>query len=54
LASAVFYIAWKYGPQLAENNRLRKMVMVLFFLAFTAAAIAGLFGALITKAAPIP
>ena len=53
LATAVFYIAWKYGPQLAENNRLRKMVMVLFILAFAAAAIAGLFGALITKAAPI-
>jgi hypothetical protein len=53
LATAVFYIAWKYGPQLAENNSLRKMVMVLFILAFAAAAIAGLFGALITKAAPI-
>lgn len=54
LATAVFYIAWKYGSELAENDRLRKMVMVLFILAFAAAAIAGLFGALITKAAPIP
>jgi phosphoglycerol transferase MdoB-like AlkP superfamily enzyme len=53
LATAVFYIVWKYGPQLAENDKLRKMVIVLFILAFSAAAIAGLFGALITKAAPI-
>jgi hypothetical protein len=53
LATAVVYIVWKYGPQLAEDPRLRKMVMVLFILAFTTAAIAGLFGALITKAAPI-
>lgn len=53
LATAVVYIVWKYGPQLGVNDRLRKMVLVLFILAFTAAAIAGLFGALITKAAPI-
>jgi hypothetical protein len=53
LATAVVNIVWKYGPQLAEDPRLRKMVMVLFILAFTTAAIAGLFGALITKAAPI-
>jgi hypothetical protein len=53
LATAVFFIAWKYGPQLAEDSRLRKMVMVLFTIAFAAAAIAGLFGALITKAAPV-
>ncbi|HEX6387512.1 MAG TPA: hypothetical protein VF177_22820 [Anaerolineae bacterium] len=53
LATAVFFIVWKYGPHLAENDRLRKMVMVLFVLAFAAAAIAGLFGALITKAAPV-
>jgi hypothetical protein len=53
LATAVVFIVWKYGPQLAEDPRLRKMVMVLFVLAFATAAIAGLFGALITKAAPI-
>ena len=53
LATAVFYIVWKYGPTLAVNDRLRKMTMVIFILAFAAAAIAGLFGALITKAAPI-
>lgn len=53
IATAVFFIVWKYGPQLAQNDRLRKMVIVLFIIAFTAAAIAGLFGALITKAAPV-
>lgn len=53
LATAVFYIVIRYGPQLAEEDRLRKMALVLFIFAFAAAAIAGLFGALITKAAPV-
>jgi hypothetical protein len=53
LATAVFYIVLKYGPQLSQNDRLRKMVLFLFILAFATAAIAGLFGALITKAAPV-
>jgi hypothetical protein len=53
LATAVFYIVLKYGPQLAKDDRLRKMAIVLFVLAFVAAGIAGLFGALITKAAPV-
>ncbi|MFQ5419504.1 MAG: hypothetical protein ACE5EY_03970 [Anaerolineae bacterium] len=53
LATAVFYLVWKYGPQLAENDRLRKMVITLFIIAFATAAIAGLLGALITKAAPV-
>ena len=53
LATAVAFIVWKYGAQLAEDDRLRRFVMLIFMLAFIAAAIAGLFGALITKAAPI-
>ena len=53
LATAVAFIVWKYGTQLAEDDRLRRFVMLIFVLAFVAAAIAGLFGALITKAAPI-
>jgi hypothetical protein len=53
LATAVFFIVWTYGPQLSTNAQLRKIVMVIFVLAFASAAIAGLFGALITKAAPI-
>lgn len=53
LATAVFYITWKYGPQLANDARLRRMTIAIFILAFSVAAIAGLLGALITKAAPI-
>ena len=53
LAVAVAYLVFKYGPTLAENQQLRRMAIVLFILAFAAAAIAGLFGAFITKAAPI-
>lgn len=53
LATVVAYLVWKYGPELARNIRLRKMVIVLFVIAFASAGIAGLFGALITKAAPV-
>ena len=53
LATAVAYLVWKYGPLLIKNQQFRKIVMVLFMLAFATAGIAGLLGALITKAAPI-
>lgn len=53
LATAVAYVVWKYGDQLAEDERLRKAVTIFFVLAFVAAAIAGLLGALITKKAPV-
>jgi hypothetical protein len=53
LATAVAYLVAKYGDQLAEQPYLRTIVIVMFILAFFAAAVAGLFGALITKAAPI-
>jgi len=53
LATAVAYIVWRYGNQLAEDNRLRKVAITLFVLAFASAAIAGLMGALITKKAPV-
>ena len=46
-------LVWKYGPELIKNEKLRKMIMTLFVLAFSIAAIAGLLGAFITKAAPI-
>ena len=42
-----------YGEELAKDSRMRRVLMVLFTLAFLAAAVAGLFGALITKVAPI-
>lgn len=53
LATVVAFVVWKYGPALAENNQLRRALIVLFILAFAAAGIAGLFGALITKVAPV-
>lgn len=53
LAFAVAYIVIKYGPELAQNQQLRRIALTLFVLAFVTAAIAGLMGAFITKAAPI-
>ena len=53
LATAVAFIVWRYGDQLAEDSQLRKIVVTLFVIAFLAAGVAGLMGALITKAAPI-
>jgi len=53
LATVVFFIVLKYGTQLAQDRQLRNMTMIIYTLAFIAAAIAGLFGALITKAAPV-
>lgn len=53
LATAVAFVVWKYRDELAYNTRLRNLALVLFVVAFAAAGIAGLFGALITKAAPI-
>ena len=53
LATTVFYIVLKYGPRLSQNDRLRKMAIVLFILAFAAAGIAGVLGGLISDAAPV-
>ena len=53
LATAVAYMVTKYGAKLAKDEEVRKAVIVLFSVAFFAAAIAGLFGAFINKAAPI-
>jgi hypothetical protein len=53
LATAVAFIVWRYGSQIAEDPKMRRALMIVFTLAFAAAGIAGLFGALITKAAPI-
>jgi hypothetical protein len=53
LAVAAAFLVVKYGPVLAENAKLRRMVAILFVLSFATAAIAGLLGAFITKAAPI-
>ena len=53
LATAVAFIALYYGAQLVRRSDVRRMLLVLFSLAFAAAGVAGLFGAFITKAAPI-
>ena len=53
LATVVAFIAIYYGPQLVKRNDVRRILLVLFVLAFGAAGIAGLFGAFITKAAPV-
>jgi len=53
LATAVAFVVWRYGDQIAANPKLRNALITLFVLAFATAGIAGLFGALITKAAPL-
>lgn len=53
LATAVAFIVLYYGVALSRNHRLRRVAMALFIIAFGAAAVAGAFGALITKAAPV-
>jgi hypothetical protein len=53
LATVVAFIVVYYGTSLVKHDRVRKTALFLFVLAFALAAIAGLFGALITKAAPL-
>lgn len=53
LATAVAFIVVYYGAQLARHDRVRRTAMTLFVLAFVFAAVAGAFGAFITKVAPV-
>jgi hypothetical protein len=53
LATAVAFVVIFYGPVLAKNKFLRYATIGMFVVAFATAAIAGIFGALITKAAPV-
>jgi hypothetical protein len=53
LATAAAFLVVYYGKRLAADRTLRNLVIVLFVSAFAVAAIAGLLGALITKAAPV-
>ena len=53
LATVVAFIVIYYGNQLIVDRRLRFVAMTLFVLAFAAAAVPGLLGAFITKAAPL-
>ncbi|HLO04703.1 MAG TPA: hypothetical protein VK191_16480 [Symbiobacteriaceae bacterium] len=53
LATVVAYLVYYYGRRLVKEEKIRKIAMIMFVLSFFTAAAAGLFGALITKAAPI-
>lgn len=53
LATAVAFGVAYYGVQLARRGEVRRALLVFFTLAFVAAGVAGLFGAFITKAAPV-
>jgi lipopolysaccharide export LptBFGC system permease protein LptF len=53
LATAVAFAVAYYGVQLIRRGDIRRGVMIFFVLAFVAAGVAGLFGAFITKAAPV-
>lgn len=53
LATAVAFAVAYYGAQLVRRGEIRNAAIVFFVLAFAAAGVAGLFGAFITKAAPV-
>jgi len=53
LATAVAFIVVYYGPRLAHHDRVRRTALGLFVAAFAFAAVAGAFGAFITKVAPV-
>jgi hypothetical protein len=52
-ATVVAYVISVYGPRLAKEPKIRNAVMAFFVVAFVTAAIAGILGAFITKAAPV-
>jgi ABC-type multidrug transport system permease subunit len=53
LATVVAFIVIYYGVNLIRHERVRRTAMILFVLAFLFAAVAGAFGAFITKVAPV-
>lgn len=53
LATVAAFLVLYYRRDLAKNNTLRWVTIAVFTLAFASAAIAGIWGALITKAAPV-
>jgi hypothetical protein len=52
-ATVAAFVVNYYGAALAHKVQERRAVMIFFIFAFTAAAAAGLFGALIAKVAPV-
>jgi hypothetical protein len=53
LATGVAYLVMRYGPEMAKNSQLRRIVIVLLVLSFVMASIAGVFGAVLSNAAPV-
>jgi hypothetical protein len=53
LATVVAFAVLYYGSQLAEQRKLRTIVTCVFILSFVCAAIAGLLGIALNKAAPV-
>lgn len=53
IATVVAFAVFYYGPRLAKEPGMRKVLIALFIIAFATAAVAGLFGAFINKVAPI-
>ncbi|HEX5995152.1 MAG TPA: hypothetical protein VFY84_08445 [Jiangellales bacterium] len=53
LATTVAFIVVYYGAQLIRHDRVRRTTIGLYVAAFAFAAIAGAFGAFITKVAPV-
>jgi hypothetical protein len=53
LATSVAFVILYYGVQLIRRREMRWPLILFFSLAFGAAGIAGIFGAFITKAAPV-
>ncbi|MBI1757834.1 MAG: hypothetical protein HYR62_01170 [Actinobacteria bacterium] len=53
LATVVAFVVVYLGTQLIRHDNVRRMLLTLFVIAFGIAAVAGLFGALITKVAPV-
>ena len=53
LATAVAFVVWRYGEDIAQQTPLRRALIWMFIVAFAAAAVAGLFGAFLNKVAPI-
>jgi hypothetical protein len=53
LATVVAFIVLYYGTNLIRHDFVRRTAIILFVLAFVFAAVAGAFGAFITKVAPV-
>lgn len=53
IATAVAFAVVYYGKELAKEDKVRRSLIAFFSAAFVVAAVAGLMGALITKAAGV-